>query len=690
MDFKKIALFALTYLVFTQLVFGQRTMQDFNQDWQFFKPLNKTYVLDFPNGEDLKMSSIDLWETVNLPHTYNATDMQKDRNFFTGTVVYQKRFTPNELDKRLFIKFEAAASVAKLYVNQKYIGEHKGGYSEFVYEITNSVDYGKENVIDVVVNNEARKDVIPVNQFLFPIYGGIYRPVSLITTDKTQFTVTDQASPGIAITPKNISAKGADIEVKAKLNTTEHSPQNVVLETSIVDKDGKTVAQQKENVIISPQGTTYITQNIPLRKPHLWQGIYDPYLYKVTSEIIKDGKALDNVTQTTGIRTVKIIPGKGVFLNGKHYPMYGVAAHQDLEGVGNALSPEQEKRDFDLMKEMGVTTVRFSHYQHSPHVYQLADEYGFLVWAEIPFVNAVSYYESENAKQQLSELVKQNYNHPSIFIWGMHNEVYSKTKDGEVPRLTRELNQIAKTLDPIRFTGSVNGYASIDRPENLNTDVQGINQYFGWYNGKIGDLEGWADGLEKNFSQYKIFLTEYGADGNIDISSEKVEKPKNVVSGQSFPENYQTETHIQQWAIIQKHPIIAASYIWNMFEFAVPMWNRGGVNARNLKGLITFDRKRKKDAFYWYKANWNPEPMVFLSNKIDSIRTNPVTKIQAFSNMKSVNFIINGKEFQAKNGVNSKHWVLEEAHLQKGENTIKAVATDGKKTLTDEMTWILK
>lgn len=674
------------------IAYAQRVVSDFNQDWRFFKPLNSTYTLDFPNGQDLKLGMVDLWENVNLPHTFNKEDMQKDRNFFTGDVVYQKSFTPDarHKDKRIFLRFEGVGSVAKIYINNKYIGEHKGAYSQFAFEITNSLIPDKKNVISVVANNQARKDVIPVNQFLFPIYGGIYRPVSLITTDKTQFTVTDNASPGILISQKNVSAKSADIEIKARLNTTETTIQNAVLETSILDKSGKVVASKKENVKVSPQGTTYIIQNLAIKNPHLWDGIRDPYLYKVVSQLSENGKIIDELQQKLGLRTVEIIPGKGVLLNGKKYPMYGVSRHQDEWGYGSALSYEQHQRDMEMMKEMGVTTLRLAHYQQAPQMYDLADEYGFLVWAEIPFVNAVSYQESENAKQQMVELVKQNYNHPSIFIWGVHNEVYSKTKDEQVPVLSRQLNEIAKTIDPYRFTGAVNGFSNVDRQENLSTDVQGINHYYGWYNGEIKDLEAWAENLEKNFPQYKVFLTEYGADGNMDIGSEKVEKPKNVVSGNWFPENYQTETHIQQWAIIERYPIISASYVWNMFEFAVPMWNRGGVNARNLKGLVSFDRKRKKDSFYWYKANWNPQPMIYLANRRDNIRKNSTAKIQAFSNMKNVKFIINGKEFTPKQGVNNKHWVLENAPLQKGENLIKVVAANAKEVLTDEMTWILE
>lgn len=670
---------------------AQRQNLDFNQDWQFFKPLNNTYKVQQENGKPLKLPAGIAWEEVDLPHTYNAEDMQLDRNFYTGDGVYRKVFSvpDNSDDKRLFLYFEGVGSVAKIYINGQYLGEHKGGYSMFSFEITNSVNFDKPNELVVVANNEARKDVLPVNQFLFPIYGGIYRPVHLIVTEKTNFTATDYASSGVYIQQHNVSAKQAEIQVQSKIETVEKELQEIQIETKIIDHNDKVVARTADLKTVSPQGFTAVTQNLKLRRPHLWDGINDPYLYTVEVSIRQNGRLLDQQTEPLGVRSIELKAGDGVYLNGKKYPMYGVTRHQDEWGYGSALSFKQHKRDMELIKEIGATTIRLAHYQQSREMYALADTLGLLVWAEIPFVNAVSYEESANAKQQMTELVKQNYNHPSIYIWGMHNEVYNKTPDQQVHTLTKQLNDIAKTLDPQRLTTAVNGFGTMDRPENLAGDVQGMNRYYGWYEGKIEDLETWADGLAKNYPNYKLMLTEYGADGNIDQQQEIPQKPKNVVSGDYFPESYQTETHIQQWAIIEKHPNILASYLWNMFEFAVPMWNRGGVNARNLKGLITFDRKRKKDAFYWYKANWNPEPMLYLANRRDKDRTHKTTKIQAFSNLKNVRFEVNGKVYEAQQGVNDKHWVVENVSLQKGKNIIKAFSSD-QNDLTDEMEWFLE
>jgi beta-galactosidase len=662
-----------------------RQVIPFNDHWQFKKgATDYSKESDFINAE---------WENITVPHTYNRTDMQLDKNFYTGDAFYRKTFTVgNELkNKRIFLRFEGVGSVATVYINGKYLTEHKGSYAAFAFEVTNSIMYDKENIILVKTNNDARKDVLPINQFLFPIYGGIYRPVSMLVTNKVNISTTDYASPGIYIAQKNVSTKQADVLVKAKLENKEQRIKVITVQTSVKDASGKEILRTKKEVKVSPQGMTIVEQPLTIQRPHLWNGIKDPYLYTLSTSLWEDEIELDAVTQPLGLRSFELRAGEGMFLNGEKYPMFGVTRHQDRWEYGNALNHEQHVEDMNLIKEMGATTIRLAHYQQAEDMYALADKMGFLIWAEIPFVNSTSLEEGENAKQQMTELIRQNMNHPSIYIWGMHNEVYSKTPDEHVPVLTRELNDIAKTNDPDRLTAAVSGYGEMQRPANLAADVQGMNRYYGWYEGEISDLEQWASGLEKEYPSYKVMLTEYGADGNIDQSSEGLPSAKDInpVSGKFFPENYQTETHIQQWAIIEKHPYILASYLWNTFEFAVPMWNRGGVNARNLKGLISFDRKRKKDSFYWYKANWNPEPMIHLANRRDNRRTHAQTKVQVFSNSDKVLLFVNGKAVEGKQGVNKRHWVFEGVNLEKGINRIEATGEGNGKVLKDSMEWTL-
>ncbi|WP_215223125.1 glycoside hydrolase family 2 protein [Echinicola shivajiensis] len=657
---------------------------DFNQGWLF-----KKGAKDYEKGVSF---SLEEWKEVTVPHTYNSEDMQLGKDFYTGDGFYHKEFTVADSlkEKRLFLRFEGVGSVAQVYVNGRFLGEHKGSYSAFAFEITHSVNYGEKNTILVKTNNEARKDVLPVNHFLFPIYGGIYRPVSLIITNKVNIKVTDHASPGIFIRQKDISDKQATISVKAKLENKEIASKSVSLRIEVKDAKGKSIKVIEEPLAIRPQGVTVGEQEFTVKNPHLWQGVEDPYLYTLTTSLEDGDRVLDAVTQFLGIRSVEIKPGKGVFLNGKAYPMHGVTRHQDRWGYGNALSRSQHLEDMLLIKEIGATTIRLAHYQQAEDMYSIADSLGFLIWAEIPFVNTYTSEEAANAKQQMTELVRQNSNHPSIYIWGIHNEVYSKTEDEYVAVLSRELNDIAKTNDPDRPTVAVSGYGEMWRPANLSTDVQGMNRYYGWYEGKIDDLEQWVEGLEEAYPEHIVMLAEYGADGNMDQGAEKLPGSRNPVNGKFFPENYQTETHIQQWAIIEDHPYITASYLWNMFEFAVPMWNRGGVNARNLKGLVTFDRKRKKDSFYWYKANWNPEPMIHLANSRDNKRTEANTTVQLFTNLSSVELIVNGQKITKElSGVN-KHHKKFEVMLQKGNNLIMAEGQDDAgKVISDKMEWVL-
>ena len=656
---------------------SSRIVQTFNNDWQFVKSAN--------------ISSSTSWENVTLPHTYNKDDMQRGKGYYTGDASYRKVFTVADSlkGKRLFLRFEGVGAVASIYVNGKYVTQHKGAYTAFSFEMTNLVHIGKPDTLLVRVNNASRKDVIPVNMSLFPVYGGIYRSVELIATSDVNFTVTDYASPCIYIHQKTTN-ENAQVTILAKIENKRHQPQPIQVRSEIHASDGHLVSSSERLYTVSPQGVFFAHDTLQVENPHLWNGVQDPYLYSLVTTIMQDGKEIDRVKQPLGLRFIELRAGDGVYLNGKKYPMYGVSRHQDWQGYGSALSNGQHRQDFLTIREMGATTVRLAHYPQADYVYHLADSLGILIWSEIPFVNATSLDESENAHEQMRAMIRQLENHPCVYLWGMHNEVYSSNKDGHVPVLTRELDDIAKTEDPDRPTISTSGYGEIDRPSNLAGDVQGINRYYGWYEGKMADLNKWGDYLKNKFPDYKVMLAEYGADANIDQQVDTLPSASSIdpINGQWYPENYQTELHIRQWVAIQNHPNILASYVWNMFEFAVPGWSRGGIPARNLKGLVTFDRQRKKDAFYWYKANWNPEPMIYLEGRRDSVRTRKVTHIQVFSNLKKMELTVNGKKVSGAEGLNDKQWIFDNVQLEKGKNTIQAIGySNGGKVFRDEMTW---
>ena len=517
-------------------------------------------------------------------------------------------------------------SCARVYVNGVLVGEHRGGYSAFACEIQQEVRFGQDNEITVIADNASRPDVIPVNHFLFGVYGGIYRPVSLIVTDRCNIAVTDHASSGVYITQKDVSRESARITVRTKLDNGGLRTEPLVLESVIEDMEGRQVALQRSDIELSAQGMQEFRADFTLDSPRLWQGRRDPYLYRVCVRLYRDGSIIDEVVQPLGVRKFEIVAGEGFYLNGERWPMYGVCRHQDWLGSGSALTKEQHDTDLAMIMDIGATTVRLAHYQQSDYIYSKCDSLGLIVWAEIPFVNKVTGEEWENAHRQLRELIRQSFNHPSIYTWGLHNEVYKP--HAYTAALTQSLHDLAKTEDPDRYTSAVNGHGHADHPVNLNSDIQGMNRYYGWYEREITDIDAWVEGLEENYPDMKLMLTEYGADANTAHQTEYLGESLDW-SKQFYPETFQTKTHEYQWAVISRHPYIIASYLWNMFDFACPMWERGGIPARNMKGLVTFDRQVKKDSYYWYKANWSEEPVLYLTQRRNTDREKRVTSVTA-------------------------------------------------------------
>lgn len=673
----------IVYSLFGSTDVSARDVISFNGGWEFKKGPFGTEAMQVAQ----KWSGD--WEKVEIPHTWNAKDMQvKEASFYEGDAYYRKKymFPESMKGKRIFLRFEGVGSCAEVYINGYLAGTHKGAYSAFACEISGQVKFGQENEIIVKADNTARPDVIPVNHNLFGVYGGIYRPVWLVVTESCNIVVTDYASPGVYVTQKNVSKRSAEVTVKVKLDNGSLTPVQSELENTIYDAQGKQVKTHRQSFLLTPQGTQAYSSTFKLNNPHLWQGREDPYLYKVVSRLWQDGKVIDEMVQPLGLRNYEIVAGKGFFLNGKKYPMYGVTRHQDWWGVGSALKNEHHDFDLAIIMDLGATTVRFAHYQQSDYLYSRCDTLGLIIWAEIPFVNRVSGKEWENAHQQMRELVRQSFNHPSIYIWGTHNEVYHP--HGYTASLTQSLHDLCKTEDPDRYTVSVNGYGHADHPVNQNTDVQGMNRYFGWYEKKIQDIEPWVEKLEKEYPWQKLMLTEYGADANIEHQTEYLGDALNW--GKPFyPETFQTKTHEYQWSVIANHPYIIASYLWNTFDFAVPMWKRGGVPARNLKGLVTFDRKIKKDSYFWYKANWSKEPVLYLTQRRNVNREKKETAVAVYSNIGTPKVYLNGKELTGiRKGYTDVHYVFDKVILEPGKNILKATVYSGGKEYTDEIEWM--
>lgn len=659
-----------------------REVTPFNNGWEFKKgpfPTDAMQTAARWNAD---------WEQVNVPHTWNADDMQKKTNsFYAGVAYYRKHYVfPESLEgKRLFLRFEGVGACAEVYVNGYLVGTHKGAYSAFVCEIGSQVRLGEENEIVVKADNAARPDVIPVNHALFGVYGGIYRPVWLIVTEPCNIVVNDCASPGVYITQKNVSKQSADVSVRVKLDNATLAPAALELENAIYTREGKLVKVHRQSFELTPQGVQNYVSDFKISHPHLWQGREDPYLYKVVSRLKQDGQVIDEVIQPLGLRKYEAVAGKGFFLNGKKYPMYGVTRHQDWWGMGSALTNREHDFDLEQIMEVGATTVRFAHYQQSDYIYSRCDTLGLIIWAEIPFVNRVTGQEWDNVHQQMRKLIRQSFNHPSIYVWGIHNEVYHP--HGYTAALTQSVHDLCKLEDPDRYTVAVNGYGHAEHPVNGNTDIQGMNRYFGWYEKKIQDIKPWIEKMEKEYPWQRLMLTEYGADANIEHQTELLGDALNWGSD-FYPETFQTKTHEYQWGVISQHPYILASYLWNMLDFAVPQWKRGGVDARNMKGLITFDRKIRKDAFYWYKANWSKEPVLYLTQRRNTERERRETSVTVYSNLGTPRVFLNGRELDGvRKGYTDVHYIFDQVTLAEGRNVLRAVIVSDGKEYTDEIVW---
>ncbi|MDR0543753.1 MAG: beta-galactosidase [Odoribacteraceae bacterium] len=657
---------------------GQRLTLPFNDGWQFKQgpfAANETKAPEFMQQG---------WTPVSIPHTWNARDMQvKHKAYYAGEAYYKKTFRVDNAwqGKALFLRFEGVGQVAELRVNGELAGVHRGGYSAFAFDVSALVKPGADNEIALRVDNAARPDVIPVNHELFGVYGGVYRPVWLIVAEPVHVTVTDHASPGVYIAQEKVSRQRADIAVKVKLTNREWSKQAITLETVIRDADGKVKARRSESIVLPPGGAREKVQRLSVRRPRLWNARVDPYLHEVAVCVKSGDKVLDEVAQPLGIRRYEVRAGEGFFLNGERYPMRGVTRHQDWWELGSALDKKHHDADLDMIMEIGATTVRLAHYQQAEYVYARCDTLGLIVWAEIPFVNRVTGQERENAKEQLRELIRQNFNHPSIYVWGLHNEVYKP--HNYTAALTRELHDEAKSEDPGRYTAAVNGYGHMTHPVNGNADIQGMNRYFGWYEGKIADMKPWIEEMERQFPDVRFMLTEYGADANILHQTERVGESLDWTKP-FYPETFQTAAHEYQWSVIARHPYITASYLWNMFDFAVPAWARGGVEARNMKGLVTFDRQVKKDAFYWYKANWSDEPVLYITQRRLKKREQQVTSIAIYSNVGPPEVFLNGKRLQGlREGLTPAHYIIDNVALEEGTNIITATVSPHE----DQVEW---
>ena len=664
---------------FSMQMLAQREDKLINQDWSF----------RFSHQVNANAA-----RRVDLPHTWNAQDALGGKyDYKRGIGNYTKKIfiRPEWQSKRLFLRFEGANCVSNVFVNGKHIGEHRGGYGAFVFEITDKVEYGKENTLLVRVNNGEQLDVMPlVGDFNF--YGGIYRDVHLLLTDNLCISPLDYASSGVYLIQQQITDKQAAICARINLSNGTGELRKAVLRLQV--NDGKKTVYETEKEVSMIPHTDVQVENIEfiLKNPRLWNGTQDPFMYQTVVTLIKDGKELDKVEQPLGVRYYITDPDKGFFLNGKHLPLHGVCRHQERAEVGNALYPVHHEEDTRIMLDMGVNAVRLAHYPQATYMYDLMDKYGIVTWAEIPFVGPGGYADKgfvdqpsfrENGKEQLKEMIRQHYNHPSICFWGLFNEL---KEQGDNPvEYIKELNAMAHREDPTRPTTSASNQ---DGALNFITDHIAWNRYDGWYGATPATLATWLDATHKNHPEIKIAISEYGAGASIYHQQDSL--VQTVPGSWWHPENWQTEYHIQNWKIINERPYVWASFVWNMFDFGAAHRTEGDRPGINDKGLVTHDLKIKKDAYYFYRANWNPEPMIYIAGRRNVNRVKPLVDVQVFSNVEEVILIVNDCQCRRMKPDSLKVCLFKEVPLRKGRNEIEVRASDSKKQLIDRCTWILQ
>ena len=645
-----------------------------------------------------------IWKTVSVPHTWNRAGYYKDtpashintaQNVVTAQGVgwYKLVFAPpvNVEGMESFLQFDAASRMATVWLNGTLLGTHRGGFSRFRLDSTAALKLGQKNTLTVKVDNtkpalgSSTADVLPLTGDFF-VYGGLYRPVSLVFTKKMHLDLMDYGSSGVYAKTASVASGVAQVQVRARVrNDGEQSGAALCLRTLLMDAQGKVAAQQEQSVTVEAASVLESTAVVAVPHPHLWQGVEDTYLYRLVVELSnKSTKLVDRVSLPFGIRQVRFDPRNGLFLNGKHVAVHGVGYHQDREGKGWASEPEDVAADETMMREMGVTGIRLTHYQHGQPIHDLADRDGLVLWDEIPLVSQWTLGDSlqptealrENARQQLREQISQNYNHPSVITWSIGNEIdfggsipaFLGNKRGGVPDplpLLKELNQLAHGLDPDRPTtlatcceGRSNGPGATVPITAAVTDLSGANRYFGWYYDKPSDLGPHLDALHHTRPTQPMAVTEYGAGGAVSLHSD------NALGGAESrnrpqAEEYESYIHEQNWATMRSKPYLWGTFLWNSFDFATTTRSEGNSQDINTKGIVTFDHKHRKDPYFFYKANWTATPTVHINSSLYTERAYRIADVRVYSNAPRTSAESQWKAHWSARGLPGSHLYLE-------------------------------
>jgi len=672
------------------------------------------------------------WAVVSVPHTWNRVGVYhhdlgerlhrpETINKTQGVGWYRLAFdAPDLRGRRAYLQFDAASRLAQVWLNGVYLGEHKGGFSRFRLDATAALRAEGRNLLVVRTDNtppapgKDTADVLPLTGDFF-VHGGLYRPVSLVLAPAGHFDLLDHGGAGVYATTRALSPGRADVDVKARLRNDDEAPRPLRVVARLHRADGRVAAQSETQVVLGPGASQELKIPLAVSAPYLWQGVADPYLYRLAAEILEnDGAVVDRVEFPFGLRQMAFDPDRGFFLNGKPYPLRGVGYHQDREGKGWAVDAKDVEEDLAILREMGANTIRLTHYQHGQPIHDLADRHGFVLWDEIPLVSAWTLRGAaeptpglvDNARQQLKEMIRQNYNHASVATWGIANEVdfgnslpafLTGGKDGRAPDpmpLLRELDALAHAEDPSRPTALATcceGRVFAPGVEVPTTaaaaDLGGANRYFGWYFGAPDDLGPHLDALHALRPKQPLSVTEYGAGGGVSLHTDDVLGGPVDSRGRTQPEEYESYIHETAWAALSRRPYLWATWLWNGFDFATTIRREGDADDINTKGLVTYDRKIRKDAWYFYKANWSTSPTVHINGRRYVERAYPVTDIRVYSNAAATELTLNGRPLGTQRNCPDRVCVWKAVKLTPGDNVVTARAAVGGRHVEDRVVW---
>src|ERR1035441_6019292 len=628
------------------------------------------------------------WSVLNLPHTWNNLDGQDGgNNYYRDIGWYRTRYMVDNsyAGRRFFLKFDGAFLVTDVYVNGNLLGEHQGGFAAFVFDVTPLLNIGADNVIAVKVNNASNANIPPLSAD-FTFFGGIYRDVHLLVTDPVQISPLDYGSPGVYLQTTNVRSSSANLQVTTLVSNSTASAQTVTVRAIVTDPATNIVTTLTNVVTLAPGTLSNVVASTTIANPHLWNGLYDPYMYQAFVEVRNSSSVVDVVAQPLGFRYFSVDPTNGFFLNGQHYDLHGVDMHQDWLNCGWALTNAQRATNFAFLKEIGATAVRLSHYEHHDETYQMADQSGIVLWSEVPNINNITSSSAyfTNTLQQLKEMIRQRYNHPSVVCWGLFNEITLNSGPDPSPLISQEASLAAQEDSTRPTTAAAN--SSDNAPTTLYSQLICFNKYYGWYGGLLTDLAPWADNFHATYPTRVVGVSEYGCGASIyQHSEDPVTEPANA--GPYHPEEYQNLFHESYWQQMKARPFLWGKFIWNMFDFASDGRNEGDTPGRNDKGLVTYDRQVRKDAFYWYKANWTTNPMVYITGHTFTNRLTNAITAKVYANCDSVELFLNGVSQGSATSTNCIFkWPL---GLQSGTNAVLAVGTKGSTNVTDSLIWVI-